>query len=162
MRFPCISKSWYYKYCSHVFTLIRVGHNYNFFSLQLIYFRFYFVFGPFSVQSRIPPYLIYTLYISRDFHSFILSILHSDTLLLVPFGLSLFPFLLNLFLFRLKREQPSHLACVFFYTLCLFLPNLSLKKTQPLFLLALSVRAHSYIYTDLHTKSNNIFRHCCL
>ena len=39
----------------------------------------------FSDQSRIPPYLIYTMYISRDFHSFILSILHSDILLLVPF-----------------------------------------------------------------------------
>ena len=49
--------------------------------------------------SRILHYLIYTLYISRDFHSFILSILHSDTLLLVPFGLSLFLFGLSLCLF---------------------------------------------------------------
>ena len=38
----------------------------------------------FSVQSRIPPYLIYTMYISRDFHSFILSFFH-----LFLFGLSL-------------------------------------------------------------------------
>ena len=49
--------------------------------------------------SRILHYLIYTLYISRDFHSFILSILHSDTLLLVPFGLSLFLFGQSLCLF---------------------------------------------------------------
>ena len=49
--------------------------------------------------SRILHYLIYTLYISRYFHSFILSILHSDTLLLVPSFTSLFLFGLSLCLF---------------------------------------------------------------
>ena len=49
--------------------------------------------------SRILHYLIYTLYISRNFHSFILSILHSDTLLLVPSFTSLFIFGLSLCLF---------------------------------------------------------------
>ena len=49
--------------------------------------------------SRILHYLIYTPYISRDFHSFILSILHSDTLLLVPSFTSLFLFGLSLCLF---------------------------------------------------------------
>ena len=76
----------------------------------------------FSVQSRIPPYLIYTMYISRDFHSFTLSILHSDTLLLVPF-------LLYLFLFHLQKGTSLT------STLCLFMLKTSFKKdTTPVFL----------------------------
>ena len=61
------------------------------------------------------------------------------TLLLVPFRTNPVPFLLNLFLFGLslflfypQREQPSHLACVFFIYLVSFLPKTSLKKDTTL------------------------------
>ena len=85
---------------------------------------------PFSIQSRILHHLIYTMYISRDFHSFILSPFQSFILILFY----LFLFLLGLFLFYPQREQPSHLPCVFFIA-CVFLCSKPLsKKTQPLFL----------------------------
>ena len=74
------------------------------------------------------------------------------------FFTQLVPFLLSLCLFC---PSPSKLVS-FLSTLCLFYPKPLSKKTQPLFLFALLVRVHFYIYTDLHTKSNNIFRHCCL
>ena len=39
---------------------------------------------------------------------------------------------LSLFLFCPQREQPSHLACVFFYLACIFFPKTSFKKRHNL------------------------------
>ena len=96
----------------------------------------------FSDLSRILHNLIYTMYISRDFHSFILSILHSDTLLLVPFGLSLYKFAclfyasLSIFLYKLVS---------FLFSLCLFYPKPLSKKTQPLFPFPSSLSGTTFI-----------------
>lgn len=54
------------------------------------------------------------------------------------------PFLLYLFLFSPKREQPSHFSLYLFIYLDLFCPKPLSKKIQPLFLFAFIRVGHNY------------------
>lgn len=115
-------------------------------------------FRPLLKYRTIVLYLLFTLIpVGHNYYLFfvLLSILHSfprssrdhpERHCRVSFPFMPVPFLLHLFLLDL--------ACSFFV----------FKGNNPRVHLMIfcTLRARFYIYTDLHTKSNNIFRHCCL
>ena len=87
-------------------------------------------FRPHSCRAQL--FILYYYSFSIHFHDHLAIILNVTVGFLSLFYL--FPFLLGLFLFRPKREQPSLLPCVFFCSspsyLVLFLQK---KGTSPLF-----------------------------
>ena len=140
-----------------------------------VFYWFLYIFHSFAVSlsssdlSRILHHLIYTMYISRDFHSFTLSILHSDTLLLVPFRTKLGPFFalpvpLAWCFFEINRSISSSMLGGVSYSFVIssiyirYYPSIYLTSftcTRPSIYLSILDFNHSIILIMSHSPSPN-------
>ena len=119
--------------CFQSFLIILSHCHYNpVLGLYLVLFSFDFV-----VIGFCPYYILILSYFYAGYYLF--------RIFLGPFLLNLFLFIQLVPFFASKGNNPLTLPCVFFVQLVSFYPKPLSKKTQPLFLFALLVRAH-FIY----------------